>query len=292
MVGVVVAWSGIPVLVKLALVSFSPSVIAFLRLALAAAILGGAHLLRGGTLGELLPRSRWQWLGTGAIALNFLLFSMGLAATSASAGALVIQVQFVTFVALSALVLGEKLPAPRILAMGLVVAGVASVFVGGQLQSPAAPAPALGNTLMLVAGLGWALFALASRSLGKDRSALATTTPLVVGAAVATGIAALVDPGAVWVGTGGAWAALLTLGILATTASFFLLTVGLRRLSGSTVGTLTAIQPVTTIALASAVLGEQTTSRLWISAGLIIVGIVALLRSERRPPVAADSAPR
>ena len=48
MASVVVAWSAIPMLVKVAPRSFSPSVIAFMRLALAAAPVMASHLERAG----------------------------------------------------------------------------------------------------------------------------------------------------------------------------------------------------------------------------------------------------
>ena len=131
MAGVVVAWSAIPVLVKVALGGFSPSVIAFMRLTLAAAPLVAGHLLRGGRAIDLFPRRGWRLLGIVAVVANYVLFSFALQGTSASAGVLVVQLQFVSFVVLSAVVLHERVSLRQVLAIAVVVAGVSLVVVAG-----------------------------------------------------------------------------------------------------------------------------------------------------------------
>ena len=74
MASVVVAWSAIPMLVKVAPRSFSPSVIAFMRLALAAAPLMASHLARGGRVADLIPRRGWQLLGVLVVQPQFVSF--------------------------------------------------------------------------------------------------------------------------------------------------------------------------------------------------------------------------
>ena len=76
---------------------------------------------------------------------------------------------------------------------------------------------------------------------------------------------------------------MLALGLGGTTASFFLLAVALRRLSSAAVGTSTAISPIGAVVLAGSALGEPISPVLWVSAGLVIGGVGAIVRGERGP---------
>lgn len=136
MVGVIALWSVVPVLVKLLIPVVDPFTIAFVRLSQGAVTVVAVYLLRGRRLTDLRVGG-WHVLGGFGIGANYALFSFSLSLTTASAGVLIVQVQYVTLTVLAALVLRERLGPRQVAAMGLdeslswgLVAGGAVIFTG------------------------------------------------------------------------------------------------------------------------------------------------------------------
>ena len=154
MLGVFALWSVIPVLVKLLFPVFDPFTIAFLRLLQGAAVVSAAFFARGHTLRDI-QWSWWHMIGGLGISLNFSLYALSLSYTTASAGSLVVQVQYVALTVLAVAVLRERLGAGKIAGMALVLAGVAVVVgVREDVSHLFAPRYVLGNVLMLFCGAG------------------------------------------------------------------------------------------------------------------------------------------
>ena len=113
MLGVFALWSVIPVLVKLLFPVFDPFTIAFLRLLQGAAVVSVAFFARGHNLRDI----QWSWwhvIGGLGMSLNFSLYAFSLSYTTASAGSLVVQVQYVVLTVLAVAVLRERLGAGKI----------------------------------------------------------------------------------------------------------------------------------------------------------------------------------
>ena len=155
MLGVFALWSVIPVLVKLLFSVFDPFTIAFLRLLQGAAVVSVAFFVRGHTLRDI-QWSWWHLIGGLGMSLNFSLYALALSYTTASAGSLVVQVQYVALTVLAVAVLHERLGVGKIAGMVLVLAGVAVIVgVREDVGHLFAPRYVLGNVLMLFSGLGW-----------------------------------------------------------------------------------------------------------------------------------------
>ncbi len=281
MLGVFALWSVIPVLVKLLFPVFDPFTIAFLRLLQGATVVSVAFFARGHTLRDI-QWSWWHMIGGLGISLNFSLYALSLSYTTASAGVLVVQVQYVALTVLAVAVLHGRLGAGKIAGMALVLAGVAVVVgVREDVGHLFAPRYVLGNVLMLFSGIGWGIYALANKALAPRAGTAAILIPMmtigvvVTGALSATHFQLRSEP------TADTWIVVLVLGVLATGCAFVLVSEGMKRFSAVLVGTLTATTPIGQIALAHWVLGEPVTWSLTGGGVLILAGVLGMVYAER-----------
>ena len=281
MLGVFALWSVIPVLVKLLFPVFDPFTIAFLRLLQGAAVVSVAFFARGHTLRDI-QWSWWHLIGGLGMSLNFSLYALALSYTTASAGSLVVQVQYVALTVLAVAVLRERLGAGKIAGMALVLAGVA-VIVGARedVGHLFAPRYVLGNVLMLFSGLGWGIYALANKALAPRVGTAAILSPMMTMGVVVTGALAATHFQLHSEPTVTAWSIVFVLGVLATGCAFVLVSEGMKRLSAVLVGTLTATAPIGQIALAHWVLGEPVTWSLTGGGVLILAGVLGMVYAER-----------
>ena len=120
MLGVVALWSFVPTLVKLLLPVFEPMTNTLLRTEQGLAVTL-ALLYVGGDRLRAITWSRWHLVGGLGMSLNYSLYAVSLSYTTASAGVLIVQVQYVTLAALAAFVLHERLGWGKIASMGVVL---------------------------------------------------------------------------------------------------------------------------------------------------------------------------
>ena len=281
MLGVFALWSVIPVLVKLLFSVFDPFTIAFLRLLQGAAVVSVAFFARGYKLRDI-QWSWWHLIGGLGMSLNFSLYAFSLSYTTASAGSLVVQVQYVALTVLAVAVLRERLGAGKMVGMALVLAGVAVIVgVRGDVGHLFAPRYVLGNVLMLFSGLGWGIYALANKALAPRVGTAAILAPMMAMGVVVTGALSATHFQLHSEPTAATWIIVLVLGVLATGCAFVLVSEGMKRLSAVLVGTLTATAPIGQIALAHWVLGEPVTWSLTGGGVLILVGVLGMVYAER-----------
>ena len=281
MLGVFALWSVIPVLVKLLFSVFDPFTIAFLRLLQGAAVVSLAFFARGHSLRDI----QWSWwhvIGGLGMSLNFSLYAFSLSYTTASAGSLVVQVQYVALTVLAVAVLRERLGAGKIVGMALVLAGVAVIVgVREDVSHLFAPRYVLGNVLMLFSGLGWGIYALANKALAQRVGTTAILAPMMAMGVVVTGALSATHFQLHSEPTAATWIIVFILGVLATGCAFVLVSEGMKRLSAVLVGTLTATAPIGQIALAHWVLGEPVTWSLIGGGVLILAGVLGMVYAER-----------
>ena len=281
MLGVVALWSIVPVLVKLLIPVFDPFTIAFLRLSQGAAVVLAVFFVRGHRLRDI-RLCGWHLLGGLGVSLNYSMFALSLSYTTASAGVLIVQVQYVTLAVLAAALLHERLGPGKVAGMVLVLAGVA--VIAGVRSDGAhllAPRYALGNVLMLFSGLGWGVYALSNKALARRAGTPSILVPMLTIGAAITGVLAATHFHLHSAPTTGTLTVVLVLGVLATGGAFILTSEGMKRLSAALVGTATAVAPIGQIVLAHWVLGEPVT---WSLAGggvLILAGVLGIVYAER-----------
>jgi len=162
-------WATLPLALAVTLEVLDPWTLTWSRF-LAAFLIQGAYLAWTGQLHHFreLTRRDWLVLSTAAVCLgaNYILFLLGMHNTSPATAQIIIQLAPM-LMALGALwVFGEHYGASQWLGFGIVIAGMA-LFFGDQLQITFVPKDTfyLGATLMVLAAITWAVYALAQKQL-------------------------------------------------------------------------------------------------------------------------------
>jgi drug/metabolite transporter (DMT)-like permease len=170
-------WGGTFVAGKIVVASLTPLMGSFARYVIACvALLAAAFALEGG-----LPRlTGRQWLATfvlglfGVFAYN-LFFMSALTRLPASRAALIIALNPAVTIAISAVVLGERLSARRWAGVLLALFGVAVVVSRGDISSFASGGLGVGELCMFAAVTSWALYTILGRRVLGGLSPLAAT---------------------------------------------------------------------------------------------------------------------
>ena len=292
MIGVVSLWSITYVLIKIALRVIDPYTLAFLRLAQGLIFLTAMYKIRGGKWRDLLRKEKWLLIGGLGNAVNYIFLVLALEYTTASAGGLVVQFQFVTLAFLSALILREWFSIVKTAGILTIVCGVVLAFsTQGALEDVLSTKYVLGNTLMLLSAFGWGTYALANKALSSRMDSLAILIPILTIGAVAAGISSCIRFELKSLPSATDILVIVILGVFCTGVTNALLAEGLKRLSASVAGAMTGAAPLFNMLLAHWVLGETLTPLMFISAALIILGVLGLVYSEwrRKAVLSADA---
>ena len=168
-------------------------------------------------------------------------------------------------------------PTARI-ALLLAVAGTAMILAGPRPGGPAPPGFTAGALAALGAGLSYAVYAVTAKGL------LRRIPPLPLAALTFTLAALLLVPVlAVEHGAPGqlaaGWPLLVYLGVVPTAAAYVIFGLGLRRVTATTAGIATLLEPLTAAALGVLVFGERLGGIGWAGAALLLAALGLLARS-------------
>ena len=285
-------WGGMYVVSRASFGAIPPVTLAALRVVIGGAALALAlRLMRGRSKSVALPWRRADHVrafGCGALVAACILTQfLGTALASAHDGALLTTLTPVFIVPLAWLLLGER-PGWRVAAgMGLAVAGVAVVVAAETAGSGSAGQAAegrayLGDALLLLSALFWALFTVVGTPLTRRFSALAASgaaclwaipliLPLVPLELALRGPHAL--PTAL---TPASIAAILYLGIGATALAWWLWYRGVARLPAGIAAVFFFAQPVVGGLLSGLLLHEQLGGGFWLGGAILAVGILVV----------------
>lgn len=248
----------------------SPVAVGAVRIAIGGAVLVVLALFRGSL------RGRWALRPTLAAAVGVALYQVaffeGVARAGVAVGTIVGIGSAPVFAGLiAAVVLRERPGARWLAATALAVVGV-TLLARPQGAVPSEPLAVL---LPLGAGLAYAVYATASKSLLRDHDNVAV-------AAVAFGVGAvllipvLIGADLSWVGRPAGMLVALELGLVATALAYVVFMAGLARLPVSWGATLSLAEPLTAAILGRVVLGEILSGEQLIGAGLVAAGLIAL----------------
>jgi DME family drug/metabolite transporter len=157
------------------------------------------------------------------------------------------------------------------------LAGLALVTGAG---GTAGDRPLIGVLEAVGSGLAYAASTAASGPLSTRLGPLAITFATSVAGAVLLAPAVLLTQAAL-PRTPTAWAGVVWLGVIATVVAYGLFYAGLRTTPGSMAMVLTLLEPVTAVALAAVLLGEQLTAPNVLGGALLVAAVAALYL---RPP--------
>jgi len=242
------------------------------RFAIAGLLLAGVMVASG----RPWPRGRALavTIGMGAVGYVGQAMCFFAALNHASAGlvALLLYVYPTLVVLLSAVFLGERLTVARVALLAAGFGGLAIMLGGGQ-------GTAAGIALGLGAAAFYSVYILVGARELRHVDALASTTIVCLSAAVVLGLSAFVSeprfPGTWW-----GWAAIGAIAIVSTVVAILTFFAGLKRVGPSTASVISTFEPVFTVALAWAILGE-TLAPLQLAGGAVVLTCATLLARSR-----------
>jgi DME family drug/metabolite transporter len=163
------------------------------------------------------------------------------------------------------------------------VGTLAAIAGGGLLVlgSSAKTVDATGVVLCLMAGLGYAAYALINKRLVAT-SAPASVTLAVFGVAAVMALPLAAVIAGPFVASPAGWALVLYLGIVTTGVSYLLFSAALRHISGATGVTLALGEPLTAFVLALVVVGERPGALAFIGLAFVMLGLAVVVWSEAR----------
>lgn len=170
------------------------------------------------------------------------------------------------------------------------LAATALALVGGAVlvasQSSGGRLDGVGVVCSLGAGLGYAVYATAAKTLVERGVDSTVAMARVFGAGAVLLLPALVTEPLGWLRSGAGMAMIAHLGLVTVTIAYVLYGIGLRTLPTSTAVTLTLAEPVTAALAGAVVLGERLPAVGWLGAVLVVIGLAltgGAWRSRRSP---------
>lgn len=274
-------WGGMYVVSKYVLDFVPPFTLVVLRLAIACVVLLGLLALRRQLA---IPRRELPLIALCGLIGYPISLGAQFAGTHLSTAhdAALITSSTPAFVAVfAALVLRERVGGWRWGAIALATLGVVVVALG-QSGGDEAAAPLLGDVLLLVAALTWALYSVLAKAATAQRSVLVVTTySLVFGFIIALPTAPIELGGfsfpsipalALW--------GVLYLGIVSTAVAFYLWNKGLELLDASLASLFFFAQPVVGSVLGWFLLGEWLAPSFFVGAALVAAGVLVASRED------------
>jgi len=263
---------------RIVLDDLPPALLALVRLVVGAGILVPvARALE--PAGEAPARGdawRIAWMGVVGFAGAFALSHWGLARSTATNAALLIIVEPLSIMALSPLLLGERLRRREVAGGALALLGAVLVVVNGVPGLTLALAPHWrGDLLLVLAGLAYGAYTLLGRGvLARHSPLLVTARSIVWGAVVMVPLA-----GAEWLGgarpvlSRGAVVGALYLAVVITAFGYLLWNWVLARVSAPQVAIFVTVQPIGGAVLGVVLLHEPLTVFTVGGAALIVLGL-------------------
>jgi drug/metabolite transporter (DMT)-like permease len=276
----VVCWASAFVAIRIAVRSFSPQEIAFLRFLSAGTALGVLALATRMPLPRVRDLPRFAALGLVGHALYNLALAQGQAHVPAATAGFIIASAPIWMVLIAASRGAEALSAAGIGGMVLSFAGVGVIAVG-RGSTLALDRSAL---VLVVAAAMQAVYSMAQRPLLRRYSALQVSTFAVLAALLWL---APFAPGALAHAVRSPWrhtASALFLGVVPTAIGYSTWSAAMKRLRPSAAGSFLYLVPAVVVVLAWAVLAEIPSALSVAGGGLVVAGVVVVQRLGQARP--------
>ncbi|MHC1557358.1 DMT family transporter [Actinomycetospora sp. C-140] len=273
----------------IALADVSPGTATFFRCALALPLLVPLALLewrrRRRVAASAGNRPVVLLVGGALLGLDMTLWAESVRAVGAGVSTVVVNAQVVILPLLAFLVLGERVRRTFVLAVPVMLVGVALAggLVGGT-DAVTAPAPVRGTVTALIAAVAYAGYLLFVR-LGAGPGQRFTPVAIATVGAAATSFAV----GSLWQGVDLApgWPALgwlITLAVVGQVIGWVLIASALPRLASSTGASILLLQPVGAVLLGALVLGEIPGVLQLVGCAVVLGAVAVAARTRAAPP--------
>jgi drug/metabolite transporter (DMT)-like permease len=260
-----------------------PISVLFVRFLIAGACMVGIMRVRR----QQLPRGRLLLalvlLGGVGYVVESLAYFVALTMASAALVALLLYVYPAIVTVLAALLLRQRMTPLKITAVVVALAGTALTIGRAGGGEP------LGIVLGLLSAVAYALYILCSSQVAPRAGALPSATVVMLSAAVVFGVIVVVR-GASFPTAPAGWAAIVALALVSTVVAIVAFFAGLERIGPAEASTISTVEPVVTVALAAAILGESITVQ-QIAGGAMILTAVLLLARAGRPELVPEEVP-
>jgi drug/metabolite transporter (DMT)-like permease len=281
----VLFWGASFVATKAALAEISPLAVIVLRFAIGLAVIV-AVLARRRQLA--LPKSEdLGWLALlGAIGITFhqMLQANGLVTTTATNSAWIVALIPIFTAILARVLVGEPFGLLKTTGLGLATIGTLLVIGRGSLTPRLFRVATIGDGLVLVSAANWALFtALSKRLIGRY-------TPGVMIAYITAFGWLLMLPLLAWNGgwprvlpfSAAGWASVLFLGVFCSGLAYVYWYDALAETDASALTAFIYLEPIVTLILAAALIGEAITWPVVLGGGTILCGVWLVNRDSRQ----------
>jgi drug/metabolite transporter (DMT)-like permease len=267
---------------KLIVGSVDPLFITMARLGIGAllgfAVLAGMHRLRWSFL-----REPWVWALGLVNSLAFNLQNVGLAYTTASKTALLVNVNIVFIAILMVVIYKEAVTVRR--STGVIL-GLLGVIVLATKLNPATLTGGdfIGDVLVFFAGVMWAFYVMGLKKMvdrGGDYIALVT---MILATTALFSAIPLVFVSGRWPSDALSWTAIVYLGLIPTFLPMFLYTLSLRTISPTVSSLLVLLEIVVATLLSVAMFGDVLDAFTLAGGALILVGTYVVARGEKELP--------
>lgn len=217
-------------------------------------------------------------MGLTGIFLYNVCFFGALARIPAGRTALFVSLTPIVTALLARLGFGERLGPKRWAGIGLALIGALIVITRGDLTGAvgnAGESIGLGEMLMLLAVLNWAVYTLISRKATASMSSVAATTYATLWGLALLSIGAIGELGAVhWSALGWqVWASLLYLGVIGTVVAFVWYNQGVRSIGPSRTAVFTNLVPAFGVLLSAVLLGEEVLASMLAGGAVSVIGV-------------------
>jgi drug/metabolite transporter (DMT)-like permease len=282
----VVIWGGTFVATKVALKEVQPETVVFLRFAMGVIILAAGVQLRG-QWQSISRKDFWTLVGLGFLGISFhqWLQSTGMVTSAASTTAWIVATSPVFIAILGWLVLREKSSWMQMGGIALAFLGVLLVVSRGDLRlSNIGRIGTMGDLLILISAVNWAVFSVLSRAILKRLPAALTMFYVIFFGFCFSSLLFFIKTGVGDVAhlSGSGWLAILVLGVFGSGLAYIAWFDALQNLSANQAGVFLNIEPLVTMLMAFLVLGEPITWASILGGAVIIAGVWMV---NRRPAV-------
>ncbi len=260
--------------------------IAAWRLTLASLVLLPLVWIKAGVEVRAVPRGRLMLAAASGVflALHFASWIASLQYTSVASSVALVTTNPIWIALFSVLVLRERMPALRITAVALALAGSGVIlWADTGVTTTSAPQPALGNTLALIGSLTVCGYLLIGQKLRAGMSLLAYIGLVYGGAAVCLMAAALLSGTVLWGYSVLAWGCLAGMALGPQLLGHSAFNYALKHLTPTTIALTVLGEPVGSAVLAWLLFGEAIGMAKLAGMALLLGGIFLAARTESSP---------